>query len=114
MGPLRAISPVVLCALEGSFLGGDGLDELGALELQGLALRASQGAGLVELGLAVPLLPDLHPGNRALGLEAVLHRPLAPDPAARVVVAEGLLESPVRLEFLVHIRLWRCLWREGG
>ena len=51
-------------------------------------------AALVELLLAIPGHPNLQPTVWARILEAVLDRALPPDPVARVVVAEGLLDSP--------------------
>ena len=46
-------------------------------------------------------------------LEAVLDRALTPDPVARVVVAEGLMDFGAFFELWVRFRLGRCLWREG-
>ena len=71
-------------------------------------------AALVELLLAVSLHPDLHPTVWARVLEAVLDRAPTPDPVARVVVAERLLDSRALLELWVGFGLRRCLWREGG
>ena len=49
-------------------------------------------AALVNYLLAVPSHPDLHPTVWTRVLEAVLDRALTPDPVARVVVAERLLD----------------------
>ena len=91
----------------------DAADGVGAVELQGVALCLVRGAGLVEVRLAVPLHPDVHPAAWAPALEAVLDHPFEPHPVARVVVAEGLLDRRAVLEFLVGVGLWRCWWWEG-
>ena len=73
---------------------GDASDGLGAVELEGVAQWLVRGAAaLVELVLAVPGHPDLHPTVGARVLGAVLDRALVPGSVARVVVAGGLLDS---------------------
>ena len=57
--------------------------------------------GLVQLGLAAPAYLDLRPALVALAFEAVQDLPLAPDPVACVVVAEGLLDLHALFEFWV-------------
>ena len=46
--------------------------------------------------------------------EAVLDCALTPDPVARVVVAEGLLDLRAFFESWVLLGWGRCWWREGG
>ena len=115
VAPLQGEFSVVLGAPVGLVLGGDALDGVGAVKLQGVALWLIRGASaLVELILAVPLHPDLHPTVWARVLEAELNRALTPDPVARVVVAEKLLDFRAFLELWARFGLGRSLWREGG
>ena len=105
----------VVDAPVGLVLRGDAWDGLGAVELQGVVPWLVWGAAsFVELPLAVPGHPDLHPNVWARVLEAVLDCALALDPVTRVVVVEGLLDSRALLELWVCFGLGRCLWREGG
>ena len=71
-------------------------------------------AALVELLLAVPGHPDLHATLWARLLEAVLDPAVSPDPVARLVVAERLLDLCAFLELWVRFGLAQCVWREGG
>ena len=72
---------------------------MGAVELQGVAFWFVRGAAaLVQLPLAVPDHPDLWPSVVSQVAEAVLDCALTPDPVARVVVAEGLLDLPAFFE----------------
>ena len=87
---------------------------MGAVEIKGAALWLVQGIALVKLSLAVPGHPDLHLSVLAFAVEAVLDCALAPDPVARVVVAEGLLDPRALLELWLCFALRRWLWREGG
>ena len=115
LAPVRGEFPGVLGVPVGLVVGADAPDGVGAVELQGVALGLVWGAAaLVELLLAVPGYPDWHPTVRAQVLEAVLDRSLAPDAVARVVVAEGLLNSRTLLELWVCFGVGWCLWREGG
>ena len=107
LAPLRGDFPSVLGAPVGLVQGGDASDGVVALELQGVT-------ALVQLPLGVPGHPDLHPTVWARFLEALLDRALAPDPVARVVVAEGLLDSRALLKLRVCFGLGRCPLREGG
>ena len=105
----------VPCAPVGLVLEADASDGLDAVELQGVALSVVWcAAALVELFLAVPLHPELHPTLWARVLEVVLDCALTPDPVTGVVVAERLLDSCAFLQMLVRFGLGRCLWREGG
>ena len=93
----------------GLVLSGDVLDGVGVVEPQGLALWLVPGASaLVELLLAVPVHPDLHPIILAQVLEAVLDRALTSDPVARVVVAERLFRLRAFLELWACFGLGRC------
>ena len=87
---------------------------MGAVEIHRAALWLVQRIALVELSLAVPGHPDVHPSVLALAVEAVLDCALAPDPVARVVVTEGLLDPRTLLELWLCFALRRWLWREGG
>ena len=111
--PFRGDFPGILGALVGLVRGVGALNELSAADLQGVALCLVRGAGLVELGLAVPLHTNLHPPVWAFALEAVLDRALTPDPVDRVAVLEGLLDSCAWSELRVCFGLWRCLWWQG-
>ena len=57
--------------------------------------------------------PGFAPPLGAQFLEAVLDRALTPDPVARVVIAERLLNIRAFFELWVRFGLGRCLWREG-
>ena len=70
--------------------------------------------GWLSCGLGVPLHLDPQLTVWVLPLEAVLHRALPPDQVTPVVVVVGLLDSRAWLEFSVRVRLWRCLYWEGG
>ena len=88
---------------------------MGAGELQGVAFWFVRGAvALVQLLLAVPDHPDLWPPVVPEVVEAVLDCALTPDPVARVVVAEGLLDFRAFLESWVRLGWGGCWWREGG
>ena len=94
--------PSVLGASVGLFVGGEAPDGVASLELQAVALWLVRGAAaLIELPLAVPCQPYMHPTVWARVLEAVLDSALAPDPVPRVVVAEGLLDSRAPLKLWV-------------
>ena len=111
----RGKFPGVFGAPVGLVLGGDELDGVGAVELQGVAQWLVRGAApLVELLMAVPGHPDPHPAVSPRVLEAVLDRTLTPDPVARVVFAESLFDFRAFLELWVQFGLRRCVWREGG
>ena len=69
---------------------------------------------LVQLLLAVPDNPDLWPPFIPQVAGAVLDCALTPDPVARVVVAEGLLDLRAFFESWVRLGCGRCSWREGG
>ena len=71
-------------------------------------------AALVYLLLAVPDHPDLWPPVLPQVAEAVLDCALTPDPVARVVVAEGLLDLRALLESWVRSGRGRCWWWKGG
>ena len=99
----------------GLVLGGEEPDGVDAVELQGVAFWLVRGAvALVWLFLAVPDHPVLHPIVGAQIAEAVLDCALTPDPVARVVVAERLLDLGALFEFWVRFGSGRCWWREGG
>ena len=90
-------------------------DGVGAGELQGVAFCLVRGAAaLVQLLLAVPDHPDLWPPLVPQVAEAVLDCALTPDPVARVVVAEGLLDLRALFESWVCLGRGRCWCREAG
>ena len=101
-----------LCGL---LLRGDASDGVGTVELEGVTVWLVLGAAaLVEYPLAVPGHPNLHPTVWTRVQGAVLDRALEPDPVARVVVAEGLLDCRALVDLWVRFGLGRCLWREKG
>ena len=88
---------------------------MGVGELHGVASWLVWGASaLVLLLLAVPCHPDLDPTIWARVLEAVLDCALTPDPVARVVGAERMLDLRAFLELWLCFWLGRCVWRKGG
>ena len=82
---------------------------MGAVELQGGAFWFVWGAAaLVQLLLAVPDHPDLWPPVVPQVAEAVLDCALTPDPVARVIVAEGLLDLRAFFQSWVRLGWGRC------
>ena len=98
----------------GPVLGGDTVDRVGAVLLDGVALCLVRGVGLVEWGLDAPLHPDLHPGVCGPAFGAVLDLFFAPDPVACVVAAQRLLDPRTLLQLWLGVGPWRCRWWERG
>ena len=115
LAPLRGEFPSVFGASAALVFVSAELDRVGAVELQVVAFWLVRGAAaLVEVLPAVPDHSDLWPPVVPQVAEAVLDRALAPDPVARMVIAEGLLDLRAFFEPWVRLGWGRCWWREGG